>query len=94
MRSRYSAYALGLMEYVYRTWHVSTRPSLTDLSQDKETRWLGLDVKRAECSGNEATVEFVARYKLAGRAHRLHEVSRFVREAGCWFYLSGSFPEK
>jgi len=45
------------------------------------------------------SVEFVARFKTGGRAHRLHEVSRFVREAGAdgvarWFYLDGSFPEK
>ncbi len=39
-----------------------------------------------------ATVEFVARYKVNGRAHRLHEVSRFVLEDGRWFYLDGSFP--
>jgi SEC-C motif-containing protein len=39
-----------------------------------------------------ATVEFVARYKVGGRAHRLHEVSRFVLEEGRWFYLDGSFP--
>jgi len=32
-------------------------------------------------------VEFVARSKLGGRAHRLHEVSEFVREGGRWFYL-------
>ncbi len=43
-------------------------------------------------------MEFVARYKIGGRAHRLHEVSRFVREAGSgdvprWYYLDGSFPE-
>lgn len=39
------------------------------------------------------SVEFVARYKVNGRAHRLHEVSRFVREDGRWLYLDGSFPE-
>lgn len=48
---------------------------------------------------NEDSVEFVARFKIGGRAHRLHEVSRFVREPGPdgalrWFYLDGSFPEK
>jgi SEC-C motif-containing protein len=41
----------------------------------------------------EAWVEFVARYKIKGRAHRLHEVSRFVQEGGRWFYVDGSFPE-
>lgn len=52
----------------------------------------------AEDRGDADSVEFVARYKLGGRAHRLHEVSRFVREdaqgARRWFYLDGSFPER
>lgn len=36
-----------------------------------------------------AIVEFIARYKLSGRAHRLHEISRFVYQAGQWFYVDG-----
>jgi SEC-C motif domain protein len=46
----------------------------------------------AAAEENQDSVEFVARYKIGGRAHRLHEVSRFVREHGCWFYVDGSFP--
>jgi len=42
-------------------------------------------------SADQATVEFVARYKVGGRAHRLHEISRFVREGGKWFYVDGEF---
>ena len=38
---------------------------------------------------DHATVEFVARSKLGGRAQRLHETSRFVREDGRWFYVDG-----
>jgi SEC-C motif-containing protein len=34
-------------------------------------------------------VEFVAHHKVNGRAGRLHERSRFVREGGAWFYLDG-----
>ena len=45
------------------------------------------------CGADSDTVEFVARYKIGGRAHRLHEVSRFVREQGRWLYVDGSFPE-
>ena len=37
----------------------------------------------------DGSVEFVARSKLGGRAHRLHETSRFVREDGEWFYVDG-----
>jgi len=40
-------------------------------------------------SPDAATVEFVARSKLGGRAQRLHEVSRFVREGGRWYYVDG-----
>jgi SEC-C motif-containing protein len=38
----------------------------------------------------QGTVEFVARYKVGGKAHRLHEISRFVRENGQWFYLAAA----
>lgn len=98
MRSRYSAYVLGLSGYVYATWHASTRPALNELELDAGSKWLGLEVKQEvkqhEANSDGATVEFVARYKLDGRAHRLHEISRFVREGGQWSYLDGSFPER
>jgi SEC-C motif-containing protein len=94
MRSRYSAYVRGLWDYVYRTWDERTRPSLAELHGDRGNKWLGLEVKRHEEQGDEAKVEFVARYKIDGRAHRLHEVSRFVRSEGHWIYVEGSFPER
>ena len=90
MRSRYCAYALALEPYLLATWHASTRPSPPLFDQRENTRWLGLDIKRHEMTGTDtAIVEFVARYKIAGRAHRLHETSRFVREDGRWFYVDG-----
>jgi SEC-C motif-containing protein len=94
MRSRYSAYVLGLHDYLAATWHPRTRPPLSELQDDGAARWLGLELRASEEHGDEATVEFVARYKTGGRAHRLHEVSRFLREQGRWFYLDGTFPER
>jgi len=92
MRSRYSAYVLRLEDYLLATWHPSTRPVTLDLAADS-AKWLGLEVKNhTEESADYATVEFVARYKIGGRAHRLHEISRFVREEGRWFYVDGKFP--
>lgn len=91
MRSRYSAYALGLHDYLLATWHARTRPA--DLHDGEQARWLGLEVRAQQEQGDAATVEFVARYKTGGRAHRLHETSRFLREDGCWYYLDGTFPE-
>lgn len=91
MRSRYSAYVLKLEDYLLATWHASTRPETLELWADS-SRWLGLEIKRHEVQEpDQATVEFVARYKIAGRAYRLHELSRFVREDGRWYYLDGDF---
>lgn len=91
MRSRYSAYALGDTAYLLATWHASTRPA--EITLEPGLKWLGLEVRRHGPDGDRATVEFVARCKLGGRAQRLHETSRFVREdAGDgprWFYVDG-----
>lgn len=90
MRSRYSAYVLGLEPYLLATWHPSTRPAALHLADEAGTKWLGLAVKRHQAlDETHAIVEFVARYRIAGRGHRLHEISNFVREDGRWFYVDG-----
>ena len=90
MRSRYTAYTLDSEDYLLATWHHSTRPASLVLEVEPHSKWLGLEVKRHEQSTpDHAEVEFVARYKVGGRAHRLHEVSRFVREVEQWFYVDG-----
>jgi len=89
MRSRYSAYVLGLSDYLLATWHPGTRPTALE-ADPPGLKWLGLDVRRHEQTDDgNAIVEFIARSKLGGRAHRLHENSRFVREGGQWFYVDG-----
>ena len=92
MRSRYSAYVLKNEAYLKATWHPSTRPT-EPVAQDGNVKWLGLEVRRHVPAGETAIVEFVARSKIGGRAHRLHEISNFVREEGRWYYVDGSFPE-
>ena len=94
MRSRYSAYVLELEDYLLKTWHDSTRPTEA-LFDGPKTQWLELKVKSFTESADQqsATVEFVAIYKINGKAHRLHEISRFVREGDQWFYVDGQFPE-
>ena len=90
MRSRYSAYVLGLEPYLLATWHASTRPAALHLAEEAGTKWLGLQVQRQRAQdASHATVEFVARYRIAGRGHRLHETSRFVCEDGRWLYVDG-----
>ena len=92
MRSRYTAYVLGLEDYLLQTWHPSTRPAALNLTEDAAIKWLGLQVKHSELtSETTATVNFVARYKVGGKAERLHELSQFVRIDGCWYYLAGEY---
>ena len=77
MRSRYSAFVLMRTDYLKATWHTSTRPA--DVPQDDGAKWLGLEVRRYVLMDAEhAQVEFVARYRTAGREALIHELSRFV----------------
>jgi SEC-C motif-containing protein len=95
MRSRYSAFALNLPEYIQRSWHASTRPAPAVAGNEAPSRWLGLRIGRTEAlAENRASVEFRARYKVGGRAFALHETSRFVREGGHWFYVDGDLHDR
>lgn len=90
MRSRYSAFVVQNEAYLLASWHPDTRPSRVRL--DDNQRWLGLVIKSTNAGGtadSEGLVEFVARYKIAGKGHRLHESSCFKKIQGKWYYFSG-----
>lgn len=93
MRSRYTAFVQDRREHLLATWHPSTRPAAIE-APEAGLRWLGLEVRAHRADGDRATVEFVARSKQGGRAQRLHERSRFVREAGRWYYVDGETPPR
>jgi SEC-C motif domain protein len=86
MRSRFSAYGLGLLDYILSTWHPSHAPGDLDLPP---TQWIGLEVLAHQETGDAGVVEFIARYKINGKAEKVHEISRFVREQGKWLYVDG-----
>lgn len=91
MRSRYTAYVLLVKDYLLQTWHISTRPVQLELTADPPLKWRELRIVHTT-QGSEAdnvgTVEFIARYKLNGKAEQMHEISAFVREQGTWFYVN------
>ncbi|MCZ8252637.1 MAG: YchJ family metal-binding protein [Hylemonella sp.] len=91
MRSRYSAFVLERDDYLRATWYASKRPST--IRFDPGTKWLGLEVRDFKVlDDTHAEVEFVARQRdKSGRAVRLHERSRFVREDGRWYYVEGDW---
>ena len=92
MRSRYSAYVLNDESYLLETWHKKTRPQTLDLSKQEPLKWIGLKVLSHTIdidSPHAANVEFVARYRVNGKAEKIRELSRFLKEDGHWFYIDG-----
>jgi SEC-C motif-containing protein len=90
MRSHFCGFVLRDEPYLLATWHPETRPSRVRF--DEKQRWLGLRILASEAGGLEAVhgiVEFVARFKIDGKGHRLHEVSRFEKIDGRWYYRDG-----
>ncbi len=90
MRSRYTAFAVGDVDYLLRSWHPRTRPPR--LTLDPDQRWLFLEIERTERGGpfdDSGVVEFRAHYRSEGERAVLHEISRFARVAGAWVYVDG-----
>ncbi len=91
MRSRYCAFALGLVEYLLQSWHPSTRPVDLDLSDDP-TVWESLEIleyTKGSQQDQRGTVEFRARYRQGIQSGAMQELSYFRREAGRWLYVRG-----
>ena len=94
MRSRYSAFAVGAMDYLLDTWHPDTRPLVLDPSPDHT--WVGLEIIEVERGGMldaEGIVDFVARYRVDAMAGELRERSSFTRYERRWVYVSGEIGE-
>nr|WP_067298744.1 YchJ family protein [Marinobacterium profundum] len=96
MRSRYSAFALGLASYLIDTLAPERRqPGERGLlkRQFRSTRWTGLRIINVQAGGEQdstGTVEFEALYISAQEPGRLHERSRFRRDGkGRWYYVDG-----
>lgn len=96
LRSRYSAFVKGNVEYVVETVHPSVRDEL-DVdnlrSWASDSTWLGLDVVATQLGGEddeEGLVEFVAHYDDKDGQHvDHHERSYFKKDEGRWYFLDG-----
>lgn len=99
MRSRFTAFALGDARHLLDTWHPTTAPPRLDL--DDGVVWEVLQVVRTEAGqpdDRRGVVEFRAHWRDTATGERgergdLHEVSRFRRAAGRWFYVDGDVGE-
>lgn len=94
MRSRYTAFAVRDLEHLLRSWHSSTAPEREDLAASlaDPVRWLRLEIHATAGGGpfdDTGTVEFTAISKGPHGRSVQHELSRFVREDGAWYYVDG-----
>lgn len=91
MRSRYTAFAVGDADHLWRTWHPRTRPE--EVTIDPAVQWTGLVILDVDTDtpNNDDTVEFRATYRdrESQRTGTLHERSRFAVRARRWFYVDG-----
>jgi len=90
MRSRYSAFALGLGEYLLLSWDPATRPASMEL--DEAVVWKRQFIERVEAGGPfdaEGFVTFTAVGRGAEGRFEQRERSRFGRVDGRWVYTDG-----
>lgn len=96
MRSRYSAYAVADINYLLNSHHKYTRPTKERkniLKWTKSVRWMGLEIlatQKGNVIDKDGYVEFKAIFEENGKLECIHEKSYFVKEAGRWFYKSGT----
>ncbi len=95
MRSRYTAFARGDIDYIMGT-HAPAEGVEIDRAEtekwSRESEWLGLTIVATEAGGpddDEGIVEFIARFRTGGRELAHRERSRFRRSEGRWFYVDG-----
>ena len=93
MRSRYSAYVKGTIDYIFETHDPASREELDREASEqwsRESEWLGLEIlgtRRGGPDDDEGDVEFIARGKSRGKEFAHHERSRFRRVEGRWYYV-------
>ncbi len=95
MRARYAAFVTKQVEFLHQSLHPEHRQD-HDIAATRRwaenAQWLGLQVVEThsgETGDSEASVEFIATYKEDGIVKPLHEISRFVKQDGEWFYVDG-----
>ena len=94
MRSRYTAFYRGNVDYLISTLHPDQRDSqdVRELNNSiNNTKWLGLTIintQKGKKNDTTGMVEFEAIYQT-NEPGQLHERSRFIKDNNEWFYVDG-----
>lgn len=92
MRSRYTAYTQGNLDYIEKTMKGEALERFNRSASEKkpqEMEWLKLDVLFSEEEEDIGTVQFIATFRMAGEEHFMHEISSFQKVDGKWYYTKG-----
>jgi SEC-C motif-containing protein len=98
MRSRYTAFTLGKVDYIVESHHTRTR---NEISPDAikawcdRAEWLDFKIEDSRGGGEDdqaGEVRFLARYKEKGVVVNHHEIATFEREDGKWRFVTGVTP--
>ncbi|MBR3085047.1 MAG: YchJ family protein [Kiritimatiellae bacterium] len=99
MRSRYTAYAMGSIDYLYKS---SCAKIQREFDADgckkwsESAEWTGMEVLRTEGGGesdDKGVVEFIAHYSINGKPVNHHETSEFGRIGGKWKFIDGEIAK-
>jgi len=97
MRSRYSAYAFGKIDYIIQTTHPQNPRYETNKKKWREELLRfsrGTEFVKLEIEGfGDDWVAFTAHLKQQGNPIVLREKSHFAKLNGKWLYLSGELPK-
>jgi SEC-C motif-containing protein len=100
MRSRYSAFATGQIDYLEESLMPGTRDDFDRAGAaewSSSSEWTGLEVRHVEKGGvddDAGIVEFVAQFRQQGTDRVHHETGRFARHEGRWYYVDGSMGSR
>jgi len=95
MRSRYSAFVVGNIDYIMDTHDPDTVGQVDRASTEtwaKEATWTGLEIADTEAGGEDDSfgrVDFVANYELRGVKIAHRESATFRKHNKRWLFVDG-----
>lgn len=90
MRSRYTAYSLGNLDYIEKTMCGEALENFDrSEAEEQDIEWLKLDILSSEEDEDRGTVQFIATFRYQDAEHLMQEISSFERIDGKWYYTKG-----
>lgn len=92
MRSRYCAFVVKEFDYLEETTDPQTNLKFDHVGNrawGESVELFQLEILHAEEAGTKATVEFKAHFREGSQEKIHHELSRFRKQAGIWYFREG-----